>query len=271
MKPMRVTDIYLAAYGPFHSPTPRRLNVNDERVLFLGISGSGKSTIFKAADLLWAQVRRYLNRQPPLPMGQGQFAMAISHLTFGQGLLVWGDDPFALKAAENHPDASLLRVTPEGFDGQWPQGDYHNLVAADAPWETRLDWASLLPGCPEAVAAANQLLVGKQLEAVDGQLLVRLNGGATHAPEYLSMGEKRIGQLCALAGAVLKPGGLLLLDEPDVHLHPSQSLGLMTTLENLVLDKEGQMWVISHKEALWQRYEDVGEVVILSREEAPYA
>lgn len=268
---MRVTDIYLAGYGPFLSSTPRRLKVNDERVLFLGISGSGKSTIFKAADLLWAQVKRYLDSQPPLPMGQGQFAMVIAGLPFGEGLLAWGSESFAAQVSVNHPEARLLRVTADGFTGQWPQGDYPNLVAADAPWESRLDWAALLPGCPEALAAANQLLVGKQLEAEGDTLQVRLAQGAVHDPLYLSMGEKRICQLCALAGAVLKPGGLLLLDEPDVHLHPSQSLGLMTTLENLVLDKEGQMWVISHKEALWQRYEDVGEVVILSREEAPYA
>lgn len=266
---MRVTDIYYAGYGPFADHEIRHLCVNDERVLFLGISGSGKSTLFRAALLLWEQLNRYLNHDEPLAMGRGSLAMVFDELPFGTGVIVWGGEEFSRQVLCAHPQAKLLATDGEFFRGDWPQEDmdYPNIVTAD----DNLDWQSLLLFCPEALAAANELLIGKKLEACCGALQVCLPDTRRHAAEYLSTGEKRVCHLCALAGAMLKSGGLLLLDEPDAHLHPSQCVGLMTTLENLVLDKQGQMWVISHKKTLWQRYEDVGQVIVLTREEARHA
>lgn len=266
---MRVTDIYYAGYGPFAGHEVRHLDVNDERVLFLGISGSGKSTLFLAVQMLWEQLERYLAHEDPLYMGRGNLAMVFDEMPFGQGVICWGSKAFCKKVTANHPQAKHLGTDGETFWGNWPDEsyDYANIATADEP----LDWKSLLIFSPEAMEAANQLLVGKHLENCCGSLQVCLDNTIRHSADQLSMGEKRICHLCALAGAALKPGGLLLLDEPDVHLHPSQCLGVMTTLENLVLDKGGQMWVISHKETLWQRYEDVGQVVVLTREEAHHA
>lgn len=265
---MRITDIYLAGFGPFVDQEPLRLNVNDERVLFLGISGSGKSTVFRAASLLWEQLERYLTAQPPQSLGQGGLAMAVAELPFGDGILVWGSDDFARSILADHPGARILHIGPEGFGGDWPQtpdAACPNLIVADGESEVRVDWEQLLAACPEGLAAVNRLLVGKQLVLTNGKLAVRLPSGLTHAPQMMSMGERRIACLCAIAAVQLKPGGLLMLDEPDVHLHPSQTLGLLATLENLVLNKGGQLWVISHQEALWRRYEELGLLVALSR------
>ena len=270
---MRITDIYLAGFGPFVDQEPLRLNVNDERVLFLGISGSGKSTVFRAAGLLWRQLERYFAGKAAQPLPQGGLAMAMEELPFGSGILAWGSHEFAQNIQAHHPDARLLHIAPEGFLGDWPQGDaadYPNLIVADGESEVRVEWESLLAQCPEGLEAVNRLLVGKKLEWMDGQLIVRLPGGGYHEPGRMSMGERRIACLCAMAAVQLKPGGLLMLDEPDVHLHPSQTLGLLATLENLTLNKNGQMWVISHQEALWRRYEELGLLVALSRRD-PHA
>ena len=232
---MRVTDIYYTGYGPFARRDIAHLDVNDERVLFLGISGSGKSTLFAAVQMLWEQLDRYLKGDEPLYMGQGDLAMVFDGLPFGTGVIAWGSKAFGKKVLANHPKARLLSTDGEFFFGDWPreEADYPNIVTADEP----LAWEELLVFCPDALAAANELLVGKRLENCCGSLQVFLPNTVRHAPRFLSTGEKRICQLCALAGASLKPGGLLLLDEPDIHLHPSQCIGLMTTLENLVLEK----------------------------------
>ena len=266
---MRITDIYFAGYAPFMGSVPLHLQVDDERVLFLGISGSGKTTVFRAVGWLWRQLMGYLEGQLSQPIGEGGLALAAQGLPLGEGVVAWGSETFAAQAAAGHPGARLLHIGSQGFGGDWPRGDaaaYPNLILADGEAEAGLDWAALLAACPGAMAAANRLLVGKQVEKGPEQLHVRLAGGGAHSLQQLSMGEKRICQLCALAEGALKPGGLLMLDEPDVHLHPSQILGFMATLENLIQAKSGQLWLISHQEVLWRRYEELGTVVALSGE-----
>ncbi len=69
--------------------------------------------------------------------------------------------------------------------------------------------------------------------------------------------------LCFCAACCLKPGGVLLLDEPAVHLHPSQVIGLLSTLEGFCRKAGGQMLLVSHNPAIWHRYGELGLTVEL--------
>jgi ABC-type glutathione transport system ATPase component len=69
--------------------------------------------------------------------------------------------------------------------------------------------------------------------------------------------------LCFCAACCLKSGGVLLLDEPAVHLHPSQVIGLLSTMEGFCRKAGGQMLLVSHNPAIWQRYNEVGLTVDL--------
>jgi predicted ATP-dependent endonuclease of OLD family len=56
----------------------------------------------------------------------------------------------------------------------------------------------------------------------------------------------------------LQPGGVVLIDEPDLHLHPSLILQLLASIENIVAKKNGQLILTSHATDVWQRYDNLG-------------
>lgn len=109
----------------------------------------------------------------------------------------------------------------------------------------------------------NALLYGKQLEGGQQQYRVLTRRGAEHAPEALSTGERRILLLLFSVWTALHPGGILLLDEPESHLHPSQVLGLLSTLEEQIAAQGGQLMLSSHAPQVWRRYEVLGLVIQL--------
>ncbi|MGU0056096.1 AAA family ATPase [Enterobacter hormaechei] len=60
-----------------------------------------------------------------------------------------------------------------------------------------------------------------------------------------------------------KPGGIVLIDEPDLHLHPSVIAPLLAAIENIVTNKKGQLILTSHSTEVWQRYEKFGSRIDL--------
>lgn len=280
---MRIKNIYLASYGPFQDAEILHLDTNDERVLFLGVSGSGKTTVLRAITSLWMVLGAYLNHAAVPQYHTGTIAMTLE--TQGEEVVVaCGDASFFEYVKAQHAKAWWLHFDGEVFrtsDATVPKfgnmcfldGDELDDEASSAPWLiTDSDIRSIWKGessldCEQKKQLAqvvNELLLGKKLEVDErGQFIVRLSSGKTHALRALSTGEKRMIGLCFLACASLKDGGILLLDEPDVHLHPSQLLGLIAIIENSVLEKGGQVMLISHHPEVWNRYDLLGKVVIL--------
>ena len=60
-----------------------------------------------------------------------------------------------------------------------------------------------------------------------------------------------------------EPGAVVLIDEPDLYLHPSLVNGLLSSLEKLVADIGGQLIITSHQPEIWQRYEASGKRIEL--------
>lgn len=116
----------------------------------------------------------------------------------------------------------------------------------------------------EVIRNLNQFLVGKEIDPDikpgEGRLRVKLKGqrGISHSIDELSAGEHQILILIYLMSRWMQPGGVVLIDEPDLYLHPSLVSSLLSTVEQLVANKGGQLLITSHSVDLWQRYESQG-------------
>lgn len=114
---------------------------------------------------------------------------------------------------------------------------------------------------PEMMKNLNQFFSGKVIEEDihPGQRQqVRLANGDTHTLDELSSGEHQVLIMLFMVQRWLQPGGVVLIDEPDLHLHPSLVSPLLATLENIIQEKRGQLILTSHATDVWQRYESLG-------------
>jgi energy-coupling factor transporter ATP-binding protein EcfA2 len=85
-----------------------------------------------------------------------------------------------------------------------------------------------------------------------------------HPIEELSSGERQILLLVGFVVAFLRPGGILLVDEPDLHIHRALVAQLLETLELVVKERQGQIIVASHSQLVWDWFSRDEERVELS-------
>lgn len=114
---------------------------------------------------------------------------------------------------------------------------------------------------PEMMKTLNQFFSGKVIEEgiQPGQRQqVRLDNGDTHTLDELSSGEHQVLIMLFMVQRWLQPGGVVLIDEPDLHLHPSLVSPLLAMLENIIQGRSGQLIITSHATDLWQRYDNLG-------------
>ncbi len=70
--------------------------------------------------------------------------------------------------------------------------------------------------------------------------------GRSHPVHMLSSGEKQILLMIAFITRELRPGGMVLIDEPDLHLHVSLSNAFVSYLKQATAEKNGQLIIASH-------------------------
>jgi ABC-type lipoprotein export system ATPase subunit len=85
-----------------------------------------------------------------------------------------------------------------------------------------------------------------------------------HPIEALSSGERQMLLLVGFVVAFLRPGGIVLLDEPDLHIHIAMVTQLLQTLDFVVRERQGQLIVASHSELVWDFFSRDDERVELS-------
>lgn len=88
-----------------------------------------------------------------------------------------------------------------------------------------------------------------------------------HSLDDLSAGEHQILIQLYLVSRWLNPGGIVMIDEPDLHLHPSLLNGFHTKLEQIVKERDGQLILTSHNPELWRRYENIGKRVRMGEDQ----
>jgi hypothetical protein len=101
-----------------------------------------------------------------------------------------------------------------------------------------------------------------------GRLVVegRTDSGVSyqHPIEELSSGERQMLLLVGFVVAFLRPGGIVLLDEPDLHIHITMVTQLLQTLESVVSARDGQLIVASHSELVWDYFSRTEERIELN-------
>lgn len=123
----------------------------------------------------------------------------------------------------------------------------------------------------EIIRLLNGFLSGKEIESDiqpgESRLRVKLKGkrGQYHSLDELSAGEHQVLIMLYLLARWAEPGAVVLIDEPDLYLHPSLVGGLLSSLEKLVKDINGQLLITSHMPEIWQRYEASGRRIELGR------
>jgi hypothetical protein len=168
------------------------------------------------------------------------------------------------------PRRGLGEIKPEDLGQRWLAG-YH----ASEQWEGQLE-ASLLAlkaAAPERffglVHDMNGFLSGKEIltEIRVGENRIRValrdHAGSVHGLDELSAGEHQVLIQIYMVGRWLEPGGIVLIDEPDLHLHPSLIPGFLSRLEQMVAARDGQLLITSHVPDIWNRYEAIGQRILL--------
>lgn len=168
------------------------------------------------------------------------------------------------------PRRGLGEIKPEDLGQRWLAG-YH----ASEQWAGQLE-ASLLAlkaAAPERffglVHDMNGFLSGKEIltEIRVGENRIRValrdHAGSVHGLDDLSAGEHQVLIQIYMVGRWLEPGGIVLIDEPDLHLHPSLIPGLLSRLEQMVAARDGQLLITSQVPDIWNRYEAIGQRILL--------
>jgi len=122
----------------------------------------------------------------------------------------------------------------------------------------------------EVLRHLNDFLIGKEIDSDikpgEGRLHVKLKHkrGVSHSLDDLSAGEHQVLIMIYLISRWMQQGGIVMIDEPDLYLHPSLVAPLLSSLEKLVAEKQGQLLITSHAVDVWQRYENQGKRIELS-------
>ncbi len=184
---------------------------------------------------------------------------------------------FVLLEAENkyvpplHPDelttprptvafAPVARYQPEARGASHLEGLLRTLyLARRERWDTLAKWVEeLRPGL--------QLL--DRFDITTQRPLFRLASGAFLSVERLSAGERSLLINLAMILRWLAPGGIVLLDEPELHQHLSLMRGSLAVLHALIAsDFGGQLIVASHAPEVWDHFTATGSIIELKANE----
>lgn len=167
------------------------------------------------------------------------------------------------------PKRNVSSLAPDDLNKNW----LAKYVVTD-DWKDQLESslfnmkATLPEAYPEMVATLNQFLSGKRIEPEippGGRPLIIMSNGQKLLFDDLSSGEHQVLIMLFTVQRWLMPGGIVLIDEPDLHLHPSLIMPLLAILENIVKQRQGQLILTSHATEVWERYENLGMRNELSR------
>jgi len=93
----------------------------------------------------------------------------------------------------------------------------------------------------------NQVFDQKRIAEVGrGRVIVEVAGQAKHGLDDLSSGERQIVLLLVEITRHIKPGGIVLIDEPEISLHSAWQRGLMAALDKIIEQYDAQVILATH-------------------------
>lgn len=236
-----------------------------------GLNGSGKTTYLIALAELWQWFRRCArsgrivppnDESPILPAAL--VAALITDLPGPQPRrwIAWGHaDPQLRRDELTNPRptiafAPVARYLPEARGASHLEGLLRTLyLARPERWQLMAKWVSeLRPGL--------QLL--DRFDEATQRPLFRLSTGEILTVEHLSAGERSLLINLAMVLRWLAPGGIVLLDEPELHQHLSLMRGSLAVLHSLIAQEfSGQLIVASHAPEVWDHFSATGSIIEL--------
>jgi hypothetical protein len=125
--------------------------------------------------------------------------------------------------------------------------DYQNLVARRQELEIEDDYERVVE--PFRLATSKRITMPEYVpdEGSVG-ISVELPSGHRHPLQSLSSGEQELLALQYFVRRLQAVGGVLLLDEPEQHLHPSLQASLLSNVD--ALSQSSQVLIVSHSAAL---------------------
>ena len=75
-----------------------------------------------------------------------------------------------------------------------------------------------------------------------------------HRVDELSSGERQMLLILGFTIAFLREGGIVIVDEPDLHIHTAMTTQLMQMLDHIVQRRHGQLIAASHSETVWDYF-----------------
>jgi len=120
----------------------------------------------------------------------------------------------------------------------------------------------------EIIKTLNMFLTDKeimpQIRPQDrNRFRIKLKTKKHHYFDALSSGERQVLIMLFNIMRWMERGGIVMVDEPDLFLHPSLVPRLLATLEEIVEKKEGQLLITSHNKDVWNRYQNLGKRITL--------
>lgn len=98
----------------------------------------------------------------------------------------------------------------------------------------------------------NRFLSNKQIYDVDNDFRVQVqrNDGQMQSIDHLSSGEKQIILLLGELQRRIQHGSVVMIDEPEIHLHPSWQRQLMRALTDLCQEYDAQLIITTQSEEI---------------------
>ena len=165
---------------------------------------------------------------------------SLVYLTDNRRLLPTEGGPIAPE--EENPWA--YRYTPTD---QWKGSVESYLV-----WQNYLDLEDRDKGInadrfQRVTSVVNRILDQKRISGVErGRIAVEISGQKKHGLDDLSSGERQILLLLVEIVRRIKPGGIILIDEPEISLHPTWQRALVAALDKIIEQYDAQVIMATH-------------------------
>lgn len=189
----------------------------------------------------------------------GSDASMLPNIVYLEAENRWSPEPRANdinKPAHSAPWQAVCRYSPQARGADHIEGVMRTLkLARPEKWSLlREVVADLFPG----------LALSDDFDEATQRPLFRLQDGRPLFFTHLSAGERAVLiNLCTVL-RWLAPGGIVLLDEPELHQHLSLMRGSLAAMEWLVCDRlDGQLLVVSHAPEVWDHFRASGHIIEL--------
>jgi len=154
------------------------------------------------------------------------------------------------------PTESSGPITPEE-ENLWisrhtPTDQWKGSVESYLVWQNYLDLEDRDKGIKadrfqRITSVVNQILDQKHISGVErGRVVVEVSGQTKHGLDDLSSGERQIVLLLVEITRRIKPGSVILIDEPEISLHPAWQRGLVVALDKIIEQYDAQVIMATH-------------------------